>query len=186
MISNSRNFDLLFWCLSLVNWTNTLDFLGDKIGRNTKPLSALVCSNEYSIGCFMLFNFIVFLPVNEFFLLISWCAVTESHQIETDTQFYIHHLIRKLGCEPYSGQRAIPSFSKNFHGSRKSAILGIWIHLIRGFSKLAWVPVHHVSTVVRFTIMIINSILTLISFSELFHNRSPLTWAWKQHIIMRS
>ncbi|KAJ6958188.1 hypothetical protein NC653_039978 [Populus alba x Populus x berolinensis] len=42
-------------------------------------------------------------------------GIVGSHQIETDTQFYIHHLIRKLGCEPYSGQRAIPSFSKNFH-----------------------------------------------------------------------
>ncbi|CAK7338168.1 unnamed protein product [Dovyalis caffra] len=36
----------------------------------------------------------------------------ESHQIDTDMQFYIQHLIRKLGCEPYIGQRVILSVSQ--------------------------------------------------------------------------
>ncbi|KAJ6330757.1 hypothetical protein OIU76_009371 [Salix suchowensis] len=36
----------------------------------------------------------------------------ESRQTDTDTQFYIQHLIRKLGCEPHIGQRAILSVSQ--------------------------------------------------------------------------
>ncbi|KAJ6742990.1 PROTEIN MULTIPOLAR SPINDLE 1 [Salix viminalis] len=36
----------------------------------------------------------------------------ESRQTDTDTQFYIQHLIRKLGREPHIGQRAILSVSQ--------------------------------------------------------------------------
>ncbi|KAI5585629.1 hypothetical protein BDE02_06G158000 [Populus trichocarpa] len=36
----------------------------------------------------------------------------ESRQTDTDTQFYIQQLIRKLGCEPHIGQRAILSVSQ--------------------------------------------------------------------------
>ncbi|XP_007013850.2 PREDICTED: uncharacterized protein LOC18589001 isoform X3 [Theobroma cacao] len=36
----------------------------------------------------------------------------EAHHSDTNSQFYIQHLLRKLGCEPYIGQRVILSVSQ--------------------------------------------------------------------------
>lgn len=39
-------------------------------------------------------------------------SVIEVKQLETSGEFYVQHLIRKLGSEPYIGQRAIFAISQ--------------------------------------------------------------------------
>jgi hypothetical protein len=54
--------------------------------------------------CFIYFSFLC-----EFWFQYS---ITESLHTDSDAQFYVQHLIRKLGSEAYIGQRAILSVSE--------------------------------------------------------------------------
>jgi hypothetical protein len=61
--------------------------------------------SDISIRIFYLF---LFFFVNFWFQY----SVTESLHTDSDAQFYVQHLIRKLGSEAYIGQRAILSVSE--------------------------------------------------------------------------
>lgn len=46
------------------------------------------------------------------FVFVCLPSVVEVKQLETSVGFYVQHLIRKLGSEPYIGQRAIFAISQ--------------------------------------------------------------------------
>lgn len=49
------------------------------------------------------FSFLIFYPM----ISLVWFSCAESNCTNMDAQFYFQHLIRKLGSEPYIGQRAL-------------------------------------------------------------------------------
>ncbi|XP_031387850.1 protein MULTIPOLAR SPINDLE 1 [Punica granatum] len=46
----------------------------------------------------------------------------EPDDIDSDVQFYVQHLIRKLACEPYIGQRILVAVSQNIYSMAESLL----------------------------------------------------------------
>lgn len=51
-----------------------------------------------------------------------YCFFSETDHLDTPVQFYIQHLIRKLGSEPYIGQRVILSVSQRISVAAESLL----------------------------------------------------------------
>ena len=58
------------------------------------------------------------------YLFLNWFrySVTESLHTDSDAQFYVQHLIRKLGSEAYIGQRTILSVSQRISVQAESLL----------------------------------------------------------------
>ncbi|OWM65837.1 hypothetical protein CDL15_Pgr015262 [Punica granatum] len=57
----------------------------------------------------------------------NWCHqaadfLLEPDDIDSDVQFYVQHLIRKLACEPYIGQRILVAVSQNIYSMAESLL----------------------------------------------------------------